>query len=138
MLCTAAAILHNGTKIYLKFHLSSSKSFTAPWISAQTSLWVCKKDLQDPNPQIKQTNNQHFTGNFWIFHYVFDRKYRKYLMKYQNLIATSKRTLAPMCDVLLLRQQAFSLSLLSLSLSLPTTTYIHTCIDLCKALLLYQ
>jgi len=91
---------------------------------------------QTPEQTNKQTNNQPFTGNFWIFHYVFDGKYRKYLVKNQNLIATSKRTLAPMCDVLLLRQQAFSLS--SLSLSLPTTTYIHTCIDLCKALLLYQ
>merc|ERR1712008_651696 len=103
------------------------------------TLWVCKRDLQGPNPRSnKQTNNQPFTDFFWIFHYVSDGKYRKYLVKNQNLIATSKRTLPPMCDVLLLRQQAFSLSSLSLSLSLPTTTYIHTCIDLCKALLLYQ
>jgi len=82
VLCTAAAILHNGTKIYLKLHLSSSKPFTAPGISAQTSLWVCKRDLQGPNPRSnKQTTNQPFTGNFWIFHYVFDGKYRKYLVK---------------------------------------------------------
>ena len=80
-----------------------------------------------PKPQIKQTNTQPtLYWNFWIFHYFhyLDGKYRKYLMKHQNLITTSKRTLAPMCDVLLLRQQAFSL--FSLSLSLPTTTYIHT------------
>jgi len=81
-----------------------------------------QEEPSGPKPQIKQTTNQHFTGNFWIFYYVFIGKYRKYLMKNQNLIATSKRTLAPMCDVLLLRQQAFSLS----SLSLLTYYYIHT------------
>ena len=88
-----------------------------------TNLFVgMQEGPSGPKPQIKQTNKQHFTGNFWIFYYVFDGKYRKYLMKHQNLIATSKRTLAPMCDVLLLRQQAFSLSLLSLL----TYYYIHT------------
>merc|ERR1712008_650076 len=91
------------------------------------SLWVCKRDLQGLNPRSnKQTNKQPFPEIFWIFHYVFDGKYRKYLVKNQNLIATSKRTLAPMCDVLLLRQQAFwhTVSLFSLSPYLLLHTYI--------------
>lgn len=100
------------------------KFFYCPWIFAETSLWVCKRDLQGPIPRSnKQTTNQPFTWNFWIFQYVPYGKYRKYLMKHQNLIATSKRTLAPMCDVLLLRQQAFSL--FSLSPYLLLHTYIR-------------
>jgi len=113
-------------KIYLKLHFEFFKTFYCPGDFC-TNLFVgMQEGPSGPKPQIKQTNkqtnNQPFTEIFWIFHYVFDGKYRKYLVKNQNLIATSKRTLAPMCDVLLLRQQAFSLS----SLSLLTYYYIHT------------